>query len=34
MVDLAAGGIYTAIAVDATGGGLLPQLILLDDFVE
>lgn len=34
MVDLSAGGIYTAIAVDATGGGLLPQLILLDDFVE
>ncbi|RUO37694.1 hypothetical protein CWE13_07025 [Aliidiomarina shirensis] len=34
MLDLAGGGLYTAIAVDATGGGLLPQLILMDDFVS
>ncbi len=32
MLSLSANSIYTAIAVDATGGGLLPQLILLDDF--
>lgn len=32
MLSLAADAIYTAIAVDANGGGLLPQLILLDDF--
>ena len=32
MLTLEAAKIYTAIAVDATGGGLLPQLILLDDF--
>lgn len=31
-LTLEAANIYTAIAVDATGGGLLPQLILLDDF--
>ncbi|EGN74495.1 hypothetical protein A28LD_1989 [Idiomarina sp. A28L] len=34
MLDLVGGGLYTAIAVDATGGGLLPQLILMDDFVS
>lgn len=33
-VTLAAGGVYTAVAVDANGGGLPPQLILMDDFVE
>ncbi|MCH8492928.1 MAG: DUF4397 domain-containing protein [Idiomarina sp.] len=33
LLDLAGGGLYTAIAVDADGGGLLPQLILMDDFV-
>lgn len=33
-VTLAAGGVYTAVAVDADGGGLPPQLILMDDFVE
>lgn len=32
-VNLAAGNIYTAIAVDADGGGAPLQLILLDDFV-
>lgn len=32
MLTLEAAKIYTAIAVDANGGGLLPQLILLDDF--
>ncbi|BDX08535.1 DUF4397 domain-containing protein [Planctobacterium marinum] len=32
MLSLAAGSIYTAIAVDAAGGGLPPQLILMDDF--
>ncbi|RUO63021.1 DUF4397 domain-containing protein [Pseudidiomarina insulisalsae] len=30
-LTLEGGGIYTAAAVDATGGGLPPQLILLDD---
>ncbi|RUO74832.1 DUF4397 domain-containing protein [Pseudidiomarina sediminum] len=30
-LTLEGGGIYSAAAVDATGGGLLPQLILLDD---
>lgn len=30
-LSLEGGGIYTAAAVDATGGGLPPQLILLDD---
>ncbi|PTB98606.1 DUF4397 domain-containing protein, partial [Thalassospira xiamenensis] len=33
-VTLDAGGVYTAVAVDADGGGLPPQVILLDDFVE
>ena len=32
MLNLQASSIYTAIAVDADGGGLLPQLILMDDF--
>lgn len=32
-VTLEAGNIYTAVAVDANGGGLPPQLILMDDFV-
>lgn len=32
-VNLTAGNIYTAIAVDADGGGAPLQLILLDDFV-
>lgn len=32
MLTLNAANIYTAIAVDGTGSGLLPQLILLDDF--
>lgn len=31
LLTLSGGGLYTAVAVDATGGGLLPQLILLDD---
>lgn len=31
-ITLEAGGIYTAVAVDADGGGLPPQLMLLDDF--
>ncbi|MFU8817558.1 MAG: DUF4397 domain-containing protein [Pseudomonadales bacterium] len=31
MLDLAAGGIYTAIARDESGGGTPPGLILLDD---
>ncbi|MDN7126178.1 DUF4397 domain-containing protein [Pseudidiomarina sp. 1ASP75-14] len=30
-LTLEGGGIYTAAAVDATGGGLPPQLLLLDD---
>lgn len=33
-VTLSAGGVYTAVAVDADGGGLPPQVILMDDFVE
>ncbi|MCH8501655.1 MAG: DUF4397 domain-containing protein [Aliidiomarina sp.] len=33
LLDLQGGGLYTAIAVDATTGGLPPQLIVLDDFV-
>ncbi|RUO20598.1 DUF4397 domain-containing protein [Aliidiomarina haloalkalitolerans] len=33
LLNLLGGGIYTAVAVDATAGGLPPQLILLDDFV-
>ncbi|MDX1526308.1 MAG: DUF4397 domain-containing protein [Pseudidiomarina maritima] len=32
-LSLVGGGVYTAVAVDADGGGLLPQLILMDDFV-
>ncbi|MCC5855226.1 MAG: DUF4397 domain-containing protein [Idiomarina sp.] len=31
FLELVGGGLYTAVAVDADGGGLLPQLILLDD---
>lgn len=34
MLTLEASKIYTALAVDANGGGLLPQLILLDDFID
>lgn len=30
-LPLAGAGVYTAVAVDATGGGLPPQLILMDD---
>lgn len=33
-LNLEAGNIYTAIAVDNTGGGLPPQLILMDDFID
>lgn len=32
MLSLEVGKIYTALAVDATSGGLPPQLILMDDF--
>ncbi|CAB0150658.1 hypothetical protein PSI9734_01101 [Pseudidiomarina piscicola] len=32
-LSLEGGGIYTAAAVDATGGGLPPQLLLLDDLL-
>ncbi|RTE86487.1 MULTISPECIES: DUF4397 domain-containing protein [Gammaproteobacteria] len=31
MLDLQGGGLYTAVAVDPSAGGTLPQLILMDD---
>ncbi|WP_404398237.1 DUF4397 domain-containing protein [Idiomarina loihiensis] len=34
VLTLEGGGIYTAVAVDATSGGLPPQLILMDDLAN
>ena len=34
LLTLEGGGIYTAVAVDATSGGLPPQLILMDDLAN
>jgi hypothetical protein len=34
VLTLEGGGIYTAVAVDATDGGLPPQLILMDDLAN
>ncbi|MDV6317227.1 DUF4397 domain-containing protein [Idiomarina sp. HP20-50] len=34
VLTLDGGGIYTAVAVDATSGGLPPQLILMDDLAN
>lgn len=34
LLTLEGGGIYTAVAVDATDGGLPPQLILMDDLAN